>query len=585
MADQHDHDHHTPDPRFMEELAKALSSYLSVDVHAEASDFYHDDAEADHNKDFMTQFAGKKVLRNPPVAVLYEHALRNERGSSIVSSGALLALSGSKTGRSPKDKRIVDEEITRDDVWWGPVNMKLSERSFKINRERALDYLNTRPVLFVIDAFAGWDPKYRIKVRIVCERAYHALFMTNMLIRPTPEELKQFGDPDYIIYNAGKFPCNKFTEGVSSSTSVSLNLKQKEMVILGTEYAGEMKKGVLTIVMYLAMKQGNLPLHSSCNEGDDGRATLFFGLSGTGKTTLSADPERKLIGDDEHVWTSEGVYNVEGGCYAKCVNLSKENEPEIYGAIRFGAVLENVVTDKNRVVDYTDISITENTRASYPLEFIPNSKIPAVGPHPSNVVLLTCDAFGVLPPVSKLNGSQAMYHFISGYTAKVAGTEVGITEPTAAFSACYGSPFLVLHPVQYAKKLAEMLETHSAPAWLINTGWTGGAYGTGSRIKLKFTRAIIDAIHNGSLIKEQFTPMPVFGLLVPTKCQGVPDSVLNPREGWKNKEAFDLTVIKLAKRFKDNFAQYKDKLTPEVLAGGPQLDYEGRFAETKENLG
>jgi phosphoenolpyruvate carboxykinase (ATP) len=394
--------------------------------------------------------------------------------------------------------------------------------------------------------------------------------MTNMLIRPTAEELKTFDKPDYVIYNAGAFPCNRHTEGVSSSTSVAISFARKEMVILGTEYAGEMKKGVLTIVMYLMMKMGALPLHSSCNEGKDGTTTLFFGLSGTGKTTLSADPARMLIGDDEHVWTDSGVFNVEGGCYAKCINLSAEKEPEIYNAIRFGAIVENVVYDGARKVDYNDVSITENTRCAYPLEFIPNAKLPALGTHPTNVILLTCDAFGVLPPVSRLTKSQAMYHFISGYTAKVAGTEMGVTEPTAAFSACYGSPFLVLHPVKYAKKLAEMLETHSAPAWLLNTGWTGGPYGVGSRIKLKYTRAMIDAIHDGSLAKQEYEEMPVFGLQFPKKCANVPDEVLNPRSGWPTTTKFEEAVNKLAQRFFKNFEQYEGQLTDDVLQGGPK---------------
>jgi ATP-dependent phosphoenolpyruvate carboxykinase len=366
---------------------------------------------------------------------LYEEALYSEKGTIITSSGALVTDSGDKKGRSPKDKRIVEEPSTANDIWWGPVNFKMSENSFMVNRERAIDYLNTREKLFVFDGFAGWDPKYRIKVRVVCARAYHALFMNNMLIRPSPAELADFGEPDFTIFNAGGFPANRFTTGMTSTTSVSLNFHRREMVILGTQYAGEMKKGIFTVMHYMMPRRGVLSLHSSANEGRDGDVSLFFGLSGTGKTTLSADEHRMLIGDDEHCWSDQGVFNIEGGCYAKTIDLSSEKEPEIFGAIRFGSVLENVVYNPDtRVVDYSDDSKTENTRCAYPIEYIPNAKIPCIGGHPKNIILLTCDAFGVLPPVSKLTPEQAMYHFMSGYTAKIAGTEEGVTEPQATFS-------------------------------------------------------------------------------------------------------------------------------------------------------
>ena len=366
------------------------------------------------------------IIRNPAPARLYEEALQLETGSAISSAGALIAVSGKKTGRSPSDKRIVDHPDSRDNIWWGSVNVKLEEHVFDINRERAIDYLNTRKRLFVIDGFAGWDPKHRIKVRIICERAYHALFMWNMLIRPTAEELENYGEPDYVVYNAGRFPANQNTKGMTSKTSVALSFERGEFIILGTEYAGEMKKGVFTIMNYLMPKQGLLSMHCSATEGNDGDVSVLFGLSGTGKTTLSADPKRKLLGDDEHVWSDRGVFNIEGGCYAKCINLTREQEPEIWDAIRFGSVLENVKFDPaTRLVDYSDVSLTENTRCSYPIEFIPNAKIPCVGGTPKNVIFLTCDAFSVLPPVAKLNAAQAQYHFMSGYTAKVAGTEMG----------------------------------------------------------------------------------------------------------------------------------------------------------------
>jgi len=512
-----------------------------------------------------------EIIRNASPAVLYEHALKNEAGSQISSTGALVALSGEKTGRSPSDKRIVRQAETEGDVWWGPVNIGVDEHTFAINRERALDYLNTRERLYVMDGFAGWDEKYRIKVRIVTTRAYHALFMNNMLIRPTAEELQTFGEPDYVIFNAGEFPANRHTTGMSSKTSVTLNLQKREMVILGTQYAGEMKKGIFTVMHYLMPKSNVLSMHCSANEGDDGDVSIFFGLSGTGKTTLSADPRRKLIGDDEHCWTDEGVFNIEGGCYAKAIDLSPEAEPEIFNAIRFGAVLENVVLDDKRQVDYGDTSITQNTRCSYPIEYIPNARIPCVGGHPKNVILLTADAFGVLPPVSRLTPEQAMYHFISGYTAKVAGTEVGVDEPEATFSACFGSPFLVWHPARYAELLAAKLREHGANPWLVNTGWTGGPYGTGHRMSIAHTRAIIDGIHSGALAEAPTVTDPFFGFEVPTACPNVPGEVLIPRNTWADPEAYDVAARKLARLFQENFEQFADGASDEIKQAGPRV--------------
>ncbi|KAJ1922622.1 Protein kinase C-like 1 [Tieghemiomyces parasiticus] len=513
------------------------------------------------------------IYRNLSVARLYEDALKYEPGTSLSASGALITCSGAKTGRSPKDKRIVEEEDTLHDIWWGPVNTKMSERVFRINHERAVDYLNTRERLYVFDGFAGWDPKHRIKVRVVCARAYHALFMYNMLIRPTEQELAEYGDPDFTILNAGQFPANRYTTGMTSTTSVAISFERREMVILGTEYAGEMKKGIFTVMHYLMPKSGVLSLHSSANEGPAGDVSLFFGLSGTGKTTLSADPRRFLIGDDEHCWSDDGIFNIEGGCYAKCIDLSAAKEPEIYSAIRFGAVLENVVfDDESRVVDYTDGSLTENTRCAYPIEYIPNVKLPCVGGHPQNIILLTCDAFGVLPPVARLTPAQAMYHFISGYTAKIAGTEDGVTEPTATFSACFGQPFLAWHPVKYASMLAAKIQQHGSRVWLVNTGWNGGAYGVGKRISLKYSRAIIDAIHSGELNDANYTNYPVFNIDIPTAVTGVPDAVLNPRSAWTGTAAeFDATLTKLATLFNKNFKIYADKATPEILSAAPRL--------------
>ncbi|MFO1077890.1 MAG: phosphoenolpyruvate carboxykinase (ATP) [Planctomycetota bacterium] len=511
------------------------------------------------------------ILRNAEPAILYEQAIRRGEGE-VVSSGALTARSGQKTGRSPKDKRIVDAEPSTKDIWWGDVNIKLSEKSFQINRQRAIDFLNTRDQLYVVDGFAGWDPKHQIKVRIVCLNAYHALFMHNMLIRPTKDQLASFGDPHYVIFNSGLFPANPLTNEMGSNTSVCLSFEKGEFVILGTQYAGEMKKGVFTIMNYLMPKKGILSMHCSANEGKNGDVSLFFGLSGTGKTTLSADPRRALIGDDEHCWSENGIFNIEGGCYAKCINLTAESEPEIYNAIRFGSVLENVIYDKHtRAVDFTSQAITENTRCSYPVEYIPNAKIPCVGAHPKNVIFLTCDAFGVLPPVSKLTPEQAMFHFISGYTAKVAGTEMGVKEPEATFSACFGAAFMVWHPTKYAELLADKIAKNGSQAWLVNTGWSGGGYGVGKRMSLRYTRAILDAIHDGSLHRAPTVEDKTFGLIVPTKCAGVPDELLIAKNTWADKNAYDEKAKHLAALFVKNFGKYADRASEKIRAAAPRV--------------
>lgn len=512
-----------------------------------------------------------KIYRNLSVPRLYEMALQNEKGSIISDKGALLVYSGDKTGRSPKDRRIVKHPDSENNIDWGNVNLPLDEHTFMINKVRAIDYINSRDIIYVFDGFAGWDPKYRIKVRVICTRAYHALFMNNMLIRPTKEELKSFGDPDYTIFNSGAFPANKFTNQMTSKTSVALDLEKREIVILGTEYAGEMKKGIFTVMNYLMPLKNVMPMHCSANVGDKEDVSIFFGLSGTGKTTLSADPRRHLIGDDEHCWTDKGVFNIEGGCYAKAINLSAEKEPEIYNAIKFGTVLENVVYDeKTRNVDYDDISITENTRAAYPIDFIQNAKIPCVAGQPKNIIFLTCDAYGVLPPVSSLTPEQASYHFISGYTAKVAGTEMGVTEPSATFSACFGAAFMPWHPNKYAELLAEKITKHGAKAWLVNTGWTGGPYGIGSRIKLKYTRAIIDAIHNNDFDQVEMIDEPIFGFKIPTSCPDVPSEILQSKETWVDKKGYENTLKKLAELFKTNFKKYEKGVNKEIVAAGPK---------------
>ncbi len=515
----------------------------------------------------------QQVLRNPPPSKLYEEAIRADAGTRIAASGGLVAYSGTKTGRSPKDKRVVRHKESEADIWWGSVNVPLEPESFVINRERAKDYLNTRDRLYCIDAFAGWDPAHRLKIRVICARAYHALFIWNMLIRPTEEELASFGKPDFVIYNAGAFPANKHTKGMTSRTSIDISIEDGELVILGTEYAGEMKKGVFTIMNYLMPKKGVLSMHCSATaDRNSDRSSLLFGLSGTGKTTLSADPKRMLIGDDEHCWTDSGIFNIEGGCYAKAINLTNESEPDIFQALRFGAVLENVVIDESRrQVNFFDTSITQNTRGAYPIEFIRNAKIPCVAGHPTDIIFLTCDAFGIFPPVSRLSPEHAMYHFISGYTAKVAGTEVGVTEPEVTFSPCFGGPFLMWHPSKYAELLAAKMRQHKANVWMVNTGWTGGSYGTGSRMKLSYTRAIIDAIHEGQLARAPSTPDPIFGFEVITSCPNAPAEILQPRSTWRNPQAYDETARKLAGLFRNNFSKYEAGVSEAVRSAGPRI--------------
>ena len=514
----------------------------------------------------------KLAKRNLAPGSLYEEALMHDSGSAISSTGALIAYSGAKTGRSPKDKRVVQHPDSQENIWWGNVNIPFSPASHAKNRERAVAFLNSAGQVYVFDGFAGWDEKHRIKVRVITTRPYHALFMHNMLIRPTVEELDQFGEPDYVIFNAGQQEADTSVEGVASKTSVSLSFEERDMVILGTEYAGEMKKGIFTVMNYLMPLKGELSMHCSATAEQGGdKSVVLFGLSGTGKTTLSADPKRELIGDDEHVWTESGIFNIEGGCYAKAIDLSAEKEPDIFGALTFGAVLENVIYDKgNRVVDYTDTSITENTRGAYPIEHIKNARIPCKAGLPTDVIFLTCDAFGVLPPVAKLTPAQAMFHFISGYTAKVAGTEVGVTEPTATFSACFGAPFMVWHPAKYAELLAEKIKRHNVNVWLVNTGWAGGAYGVGERIKLKYSRAILDAINSGELAKAPGETDPRFGFTIITRCSGVPDEILNPANGWQDKSAYAAQANKLVDMFNNNFAQYADKASEEIRAAAPE---------------
>ncbi len=509
------------------------------------------------------------VYRNLAPAALYEHAVRFDQ-AEITASGALSNRSYEKTGRSPLDKRIVENPESRDQVWWGSVNIPLPEKSYQTNRLQAVEFLDACNNLYVVDGFAGWDPQYRLKVRVICARPYHALFMHNMLIRPTAEELENFGRPDYTILNAGQCPADPRVKGNSSTTSVALNLESKELTILGTQYAGEMKKGIFTIMHYLMPNSGILSMHCSANQGSAGDVALFFGLSGTGKTTLSADASRSLIGDDEHCWTDNGVFNIEGGCYAKVINLTAASEPEIYRAIRFGTVLENTfVEPSSRHVDYTATDLTQNTRAAYPIHFIENAANPCVGGHPKNIILLTCDAFGVLPPVARLTPEQASYHFLNGYTAKVAGTEMGISRPEATFSTCFGAAFLVHHPLRYSRLLAEKMTQHKTNAWLVNTGWSGGIYGEGQRISLNHTRKIISAIHDGTLADPPTRREPVFGLEIPVDVPGCPQDILIPSNTWRDPLQYKQTASQLADCFHENFAQYLQEADNAILDGGP----------------
>ncbi|KAL4422882.1 hypothetical protein ABPG75_009079 [Micractinium tetrahymenae] len=521
------------------------------------------------------------VYHNLSPAELYEKALQYEPSTHIVAGGALATVTGAKTGRSPRDKRIVREPDSQHDVWWGEgsPNYEMDERTFALNRERAVDFLNQLERLYVTDGYACWDPAARFKIRIVCARPYHALFAHNMLIRPSEEELAEFGRPDFTVYNAGAFPANRYTSYMTSPTSVDLSFARQELVILGSQYAGCMKQGLFTLMHYWLPKRGILPLNSGCNVGSSGDTALYFGLSGTGKTTMSSDPRRRMIGDDELGWGDDGVFNIEGGCYAKCIGLDKEREPIIHSAIRYGAVLENVTFDEeSREVDFNASRITENTRASYPIEHIANAQIPCVGGHPKNIVLLCCDLFGVLPPVSRLTREQALFYFISGFTAKVAGTEQGVTQPQPTFSPCYTSTSLVFHPMKYAAMLGQKLEQHGTQVYLVNTGWTGGGYGEGFRIRLEHTRAVVDAVHSGELAAARCTTLPVFSLRVPEACSGVPPELLQPGGTWADAAAYDAALRQLASLFVANFRKFEDgggHMSPEdarrIAAAGPSV--------------
>jgi phosphoenolpyruvate carboxykinase (ATP) len=494
---------------------------------------------------------------NIGVARLVEHAIRRREGC-LSRGGSLTVRTGQFTGRSPKDKFVVDDESTRGSVDWGAVNQPLAEAGFERIYQKVLAFWKGREV-YVQDCFAGADPAYTLPIRIFSQYAWHGLFAHQLFIRPAAGQVEQF-QPQFTLMFVPELLVDPAQDGTQSQTAIVLNFKRRIALICGTEYAGEMKKSAFTIMNYLLPDRGVLPMHCSANLGASGDVALFFGLSGTGKTTLSADPDRKLIGDDEHGWSDQGVFNFEGGCYAKCIRLSREHEPQIWDAIRFGTVLENVAIDEHtRELNFNSQEITENTRAAYPLEYIDNAVFPSVGDHPRNVVFLTADAFGVLPPISSLTPEQAMYHFLSGYTAKVAGTERGLgSEPEATFSACFGSPFLPRAPHVYARLLGEKLHRHEARCWLVNTGWVGGPYGVGARMKLAYTRAMLKAALSGALRDIPMSRHPVFKLMYPQFCPDVPSRFLDARGMWRDQAAYDRAAAALAGRFNKNFEKFSD---------------------------
>ncbi len=511
----------------------------------------------------------KIVWTNLGTPALYEHSAR--RGESrLTDHGALAVVTKPHTGRSPKDKFVVDEPTSSGQIWWDK-NDRFSPAAFDRLLSDVQQHLSGQPEVFTQDLFGGADPSYRLSVRFITPNAWQAMFVRNMFIRPDPAALGSFA-PDFLVYHAPEFQADPAVHGTRTGTFIVLNFSKKIILIGGTRYAGEMKKSIFTALNFLLPQQGVLPMHCSANIGAGADTAIFFGLSGTGKTTLSADPTRKLIGDDEHGWSDRGVFNFEGGCYAKVIRLSKSGEPEIWNAShRFGTVLENVTLDeRTRAVDFESDAITENTRASYPIHFIPNFEPSGVGSHPKNIVFLTADAFGVMPPIARLSAEQAMYHFLSGYTAKVAGTERGVTEPTATFSSCFGAPFLPLHPGVYAKMLGEKIAKHGAKVWLVNTGWTGGPYGVGSRMKLGSTRAMVTAALSGALDQGSFRTEAVFGFAVPTAVTGVPTAVLDPRATWKDGAAYDAQASKLAAMFNENFKAFASEVPESVAKAGPR---------------
>ncbi|WRO65138.1 phosphoenolpyruvate carboxykinase [Tsuneonella sp. CC-YZS046] len=513
---------------------------------------------------------GASIFANLGSAPLVEHAIQNGEGLLAVS-GPLVVETGRHTGRSAKDKFTVKDAETENTVWWGNTNVPMTPEHFAALKEDFFKALADKSKLYVADLFGGSQPEHRVNVRIINELAWHNLFIRTLLVRPTASELSSF-EPEYTIIDLPSFQADPERHGCRSETVIAVNLTEKLILIGGTKYAGEIKKSVFGILNYLLPAKGVMPMHCSANIGPDGKTAVFFGLSGTGKTTLSADASRTLIGDDEHGWSDTAVFNFEGGCYAKMIRLSEEAEPEIYATTRrFGTVLENVVIDpETRLLDLDDSSLAENTRGAYPIDFIPNASEENLGPVPANVIMLTADAFGVLPPIARLTPDQAMYHFLSGYTAKVAGTEIGVIEPEATFSTCFGAPFMPRHPSVYGNLLKERIAKGGVSCWLVNTGWTGGKYGVGNRMPIKATRALLNAALDGSLNNVEFRKDPNFGFDVPVAVPGVDSSILDPRSTWADKEEFDRTAQKLVQLFVDNFAQFEAHVDESVRQAAPQ---------------
>jgi phosphoenolpyruvate carboxykinase (ATP) len=513
---------------------------------------------------------GSNIQTQLSVPQLVEKA--TSRGEAILTvDGALRAETGKYTGRSPKDKYMVEEDASKDKIDWGKVNRSISSEAFENLYAKVIDYLKQKDELFVFKGYAGADKESQLQIQVINEYAWHNLFCHQLFIRPTQEELPSHL-ADFTVISAPNFKADPAVDGTSSETFIITSIEKKIVLIGGTEYAGEMKKSIFGVMNYLLPEQDIFPMHCSANVGEEGDVALFFGLSGTGKTTLSADANRKLIGDDEHGWSDNGVFNIEGGCYAKTANLSRENEPEIYNAIKFGSVLENVVVDEDtRICDYADLSLTENTRVAYPIDYIDNIVLPSVAGHPKTIIFLTADAFGVLPPISKLTKEQAMYHFLSGFTSKLAGTERGVTEPEPVFSTCFGSPFLPLPAQVYAEQLGQKIDEHGSQVFLVNTGWTGGEYGVGNRMKLSYTRAMVNAAIAGELNTVETTQDAIFGLHIPTEVAGVPTEVLNPRQAWADKAAYDAKATELAQRFNKNFEKFSNVSEEISKKGGPQI--------------
>lgn len=542
--------------------------YTNFNLKISVKEGFHQMNSVSLSNELNSLLQQKNVSIQLSVPQLVEKVLKRNEGV-LTSTGAVCATTGTYTGRSPKDKYIVEESASKEKIEWGSVNQPISEEVFDKLYNKVINYLKQKDEVFVFKGFAGADKKYQLPIQVINEYAWHNLFAHQLFIRPTEEELLNH-ESQFTVISAPDFKADPELDGTKSETFIIISFERRTVLIGGTEYAGEIKKSIFSIMNYLLPEAGILSMHCSANVGQEGDVALFFGLSGTGKTTLSADAHRRLIGDDEHGWSPNGVFNIEGGCYAKCINLSEEKEPQIFNAIRFGSVLENVVLNKEtRIADYDDGALTENTRAAYPIQAIDNIVDPSVAGHPNTIVFLTADAFGVLPPISKLTKEQAMYHFLSGYTSKLAGTERGVTSPEATFSTCFGSPFLPLPATRYAEMLGDKIDEHNAQVYLVNTGWTGGEYGVGSRMKLQYTRSMVQAALEGELNHVETVKDDIFGLNIPIHVPGVPDEVLQPNKTWADPAAYEKKAKELSSKFKENFKKFSDVSAAIREKGGP----------------